>query len=311
MYTSIIRPPIVNSGTTTHAITEKSLTRILADYSKERFSPGMPSTPSNMAEKLYEHAKLAHLEINFLNSEREKISSIAEQCPEDAGAFVTWFEKLKQDGPGQYDPLFKWLAEDASFEEIRWFIRQEVIGEAGFDDLISLTQLRMPTGPKLEMARNLWDEMGAGKEKGMHGPMLGLLADELNIYELDDTVWEAQALGNLMVGLAANRCFAYQSIGCLGAVELTAPSRCIEIVKGLERLGVSNEAAVYYKLHALIDIRHSQDWNRDVIYSLVAEDPARAPHIAEGALMRLNAGARTFDRYREHFGLDLAKAHIA
>jgi hypothetical protein len=61
----------------------------------------------------------------------------------------------------------------------------------------------------------------------------------------------------------------------------------------------------------LFIINCTQDWNRDVIYSLVAEDPARAPHIAEGALMRLNAGARTFDRYREHFGLDLAKAHIA
>lgn len=284
--------------------------RTLADYSKERLTPGLPQSPINTANQLYEHAKLAQVEIEFLNTERAKISSIAAKCPSDADAFIAWFENLKEEGPGQYDPLFKWLAEEASFEDIRWFVRQEVVGEAGFDDLISLTQLRMPTRPKLEMSRNLWDEMGAGKERGMHGPMLGVLADELNIYELDETVWEAQALGNVMVGLAANRCFAFQSVGCLGSVELTAPSRCVEVVRCLERLGVSNDASIYYRLHALIDVRHSEDWNKEVIYNLVAEDPTRAIHIAEGALMRLNAGARCFDRYREHFGLINTKSHI-
>jgi hypothetical protein len=29
----------------------------------------------------------------------------------------------------------------------------------------------MPVRPKLEMARNFWDEMGRGREKGMHCPM--------------------------------------------------------------------------------------------------------------------------------------------
>jgi len=302
--------PTLNKPKCDYSLTSEGINHVLANYSKERLTPSIPTDPSSMAKKLYEHAKLAQLEIDFLNSERSKITHLAKQCPKEAGEFITWFESLKQHGPGQYDSLFKWLAEDASYEQMRWFIRQEVVGEAGFDDLISLTQLRMPTRPKLEMSRNLWDEMGAGKEKGMHGPMLGVLAEDLKIHEIDDVVWEAQALGNVMVGLAANRCFAYQSVGCLGAVELTAPSRCVEVVKGLERLGVSGEAAVYYRLHALIDIRHSEDWNKEVIYNLVDEDPARAIHIAEGALMRLNAGARTFDRYRKHYGLESTQAHI-
>jgi hypothetical protein len=33
-------------------------------------------------------------------------------------------------------------------------------------------------------------------------------------------------------------------------------------------------------------------------------------HIAEGALMRLNAGARTFDRYRREFGLRAPQAYL-
>ena len=79
-------------------------------------------------------------------------------------------------GPGQNDPLFPWLERLASFEEMKWFLEQEVSGEAGFDDLVALTQIKMPQTPKLEMARNYWDEMGRGNAQGMHGPMLTRLA---------------------------------------------------------------------------------------------------------------------------------------
>ena len=289
----------------------ESVNQQLAHFGKERLNPEIaPDSEEAIFQKIAEHAELANLEINFLLAERQKIAAIAAEAPTDVDGFIEWYENLKEVGPGQYDPLFTWLAEEATMDEMRWFIRQEVVGEAGFDDLISLTQLRMPTRPKLEMSRNLWDEMGVGKEKGMHGPMLEILAEEMNISEIGETVWEAQSLSNVMVGLAANRCFAFHSVGCLGAVELTAPSRCVEVVKGLERLGISNQAAIYYRLHSLIDVRHSEDWNKEVIANLVAEDPARARCIAEGALMRLNAGARTFDRYRDHFGLGGERAHV-
>jgi hypothetical protein len=45
-------------------------------------------------------------------------------------------------------------------------------------------------------------------------------------------------------------------------------------------------------------VRHSEAWNREVIHPLVAENPATALSIAEGALLRLHAGARCFSRYR-------------
>jgi hypothetical protein len=51
-----------------------------------------------------------------------------------------------------------------------WFLTQEVAGEAGFDDLLALTQVKMPITAKLEMARNYWDEMGRGRETAMHWP---------------------------------------------------------------------------------------------------------------------------------------------
>jgi hypothetical protein len=40
-----------------------------------------------------------------------------------------------------------------------------------------------------------------------------------------------------------------------------------------------------------------------VILPLVREDPRRARAIGEGALMRLWHGARSFEKYRQYFGL--------
>ncbi len=199
---------------------------------------------------------------------------------------------------------FPWLAEAASFEEMRWFLHQEVAGEAGFEDLVALTQLKMPLGPKLELARNYWDEMGRGGEAGMHGPMLSRLAAAFAVAPTPETtVWESLAQGNLMIALAANRRYAYQSIGALGAIELTAPGRAAYVSRALRRLGLDGKARVYFELHATLDIRHSEAWNLEVIRPLVAENPETARPIAEGALLRLNAGARCFARYRHELSV--------
>ena len=187
---------------------------------------------------------------------------------------------------------------------MRWFLRQELAGEAGFDDLVALTQRRIEPIAKLELARNYWDEMGCGHEGGMHGPMLARLGRELDLASHPaEIVWEASALGNVLMGLAYNRRYAYHSIGALGAVELTAPGRCEKVVAGLERLGIRSSARRYYALHAVIDRKHSERWDREVLRTLVESDSSRARWLAEGALMRLEAGRRTFERYRRELGL--------
>jgi hypothetical protein len=241
----------------------------------------------------------------FLEEERRAVTDFAREAPTRGAAFATWFDALKERGPGQYDPLFDYLAEQASHDEVRWFLRQEVAGEAGFEDLVALTQLRLPTRPKLELARNYWDEMGRGKPLGMHGPMLAALARAVGVecHDLREIVWEALAVGNVLAGLAYNRRFAFHSIGALGAVELTAPTRAVKVVQALDRLGVEHEASRYFRLHATIDLTHARDWRDEVLIPLVDERPERARWIAEGALMRLRAGARSYERYRRELGL--------
>ena len=85
---------------------------------------------------------------------------------------------------------------------------------------------------------------------------------------------------------------------------MTAPTRVNYVAMGLKRLNLPLSVRKYFQLHASLDVKHSEEWNKEVIYSLVKGDPATAKPIAEGALMRLNCGARCFDRYRQQFGFD-------
>jgi hypothetical protein len=289
----------------------EQLHRGLHAFNRLRLRPAL-ATIDWQSTLVDEHAHCL-AEVRFVEEEIRSVRARANEVPRDADRFVAWFERLRASGPGQGDPLFTWLARHASTRQMRWFLAQELAGEAGFDDLVALTQVKLPERAKLELARNYWDEMGRGKVTAMHGPMLDRLADELSLHELADgePVWESLALSNLMIALASHRRYAYHSIGALGAIELTAPGRAEQVNAGLTRLGVRGEARRYYALHATLDVKHSLAWNREVLAPLVAEDPRVATAIAEGALLRLAAGARCFARYRAELWGDRAKADAA
>jgi len=270
--------------------------RGLAHWNRQRLAVGQP-TP-NWREDLAEEHEWRLLEGAYIETARAEVAAEAARAPREPEAFVAWFEALKGTGPGESDPLFPWLAEEADMEQMRWFLRQEVAGEAGFDDLVAYTQVKMPEQDKLELAANYWDEMGRGNAGGMHGPMLGRLAAALDLKPtIENTVWPALALGNTLIAFATTRRYAYHAVGALGAVELTAPWRSGLVAQGLKRLGVGKERQ-YYALHATLDVKHSETWNEDVLKPLVAADPDCARYIAEGALMRLLSGARCFEAYR-------------
>ena len=276
--------------------------RILAAFNAKRFTPGLQH--DGWEDEVRAQAALMIDEGHWLDGLRARVAARAAEAPRDPDGFVAWFETLEHTGPGQNDPLFPWLAEQATMEEMRWFLQQEVAGEAGFEDLTAITQLRLPVRAKLELARNYWDEMGRGNAKGMHGPMLEHLSHSLGLEpKVETTVWESLALANTMAGMACSRRYAYQSVGALGVIEQTAPSRAKLVGEGLRRLGVSGKDRHYFDLHAILDVKHSEAWNAEAAWPLVSLNPAIAPALAEGALIRLEAGAACFARYRRELGL--------
>jgi hypothetical protein len=189
------------------------------------------------------------LEERFLQRARAEVASLAGRAPSDTARFIAWFERLAQDGPGQHDPLLPWLEREATFEQLHWFLRQEMAGEAAFE------------GRELDPSIEL--------------------------------VPEAIALANLLAGLTFNRRYAFHAVGALGISELSAPARFAFVDRGLARLGVAI---------CVRDARPANTWHEEVIVQLIAEKPAWRFAIAEGALMRLIAGARCFEKYRFLFG---------
>jgi len=274
----------------------------LARWNRARLAPGFPT--ADWQQQLHNDLTMQRLEGAFLEELRAEVVDEAARVPTDPDGFAQWFTGLEADGPGQHDRLHTWLAEEASLEDICWFLEQEAAGEAGFDDLVAMTQIKLPDRAKLELARNYWDEMGRGALAGMHGPMLGRLTSALEIEPaIETTCWESLALANAMTAMAASRRYAWHSVGALGVIELTAPERSALTAAALRRVGRSEGERRYFQLHAHLDVKHAEAWLAEAIRPLVAEDPARAPAMAEGALIRLRCGARSYARYRAHFGI--------
>lgn len=268
----------------------------LANFNKSRTAVGVPFSDWEAAER--ESLEMRLLEGRFLEELRSSISHLMIDIPRDPDCFVSWFESLMEWGPGQFHPLFNWLANKASADDMKWFLTQEAAGEAGFDDLVAYTQIKLPIQAKLECARNYWDEMGRGKAKAMHGPLLEDMVHELNLTPtIESTVWESLALANTMLGLATTRRYTYHSLGALGAIELTAPGRAAQVSLAMQRLDFPRRARRYFDLHATLDVEHSREWISEIIRPLVSLNPHCAQFLAEGALMRLRCGQLCFDRY--------------
>jgi hypothetical protein len=277
----------------------QTLHRDLARWNHRRLSPALPN--EFWEQDLKEEHEMRRLEGQWVEGLREEIIELAAEAPTDPDGFVAWFEGLKDTGAGQHDPLFQWLAHTATLEEMQWFLTQEAAGEAGFDDLVALTQVKLPPRAKLELARNYWDEMGRGNIKGMHGLMLEETTTGLGLEPtIEGTLWQSLALANTLTAFATTRRYTYHSVGALGVVELTAPTRVGLVAEGLKRLGVEPSMRKYFQLHAVLDVKHSEDWNEEALKPLVADRPQAARAIAEGALMRLECGKRCFEAYRKH-----------
>ncbi len=248
---------------------------------------------------LQQESNLRAAEIDFVEGHRAHVRPLLAAVPSRVEGFLAWLDEMQVCGPGQNDPLFAWLEQTATQAEFRWFLQQEVAGEAGFDDLVALSQVKLPTRSKLELARNYWDEMGRGQARAMHGPMLTHLARAFNLETMQTPIlWEALAVGHLMTALACNRWYVYQSLGALGAVELTAWRRAVKVNAGLKRLGYKGRDRLYYAVHATLDKKHGEAWTREVFAPLLARHPEAAQPLAEGLLLRMSLGAHSYAAYR-------------
>lgn len=279
------RDPVTQTETLHHALARANASRL-----RPRRTAG------DFEAELERETSIRRMERKFVEEARACVRAQASAVPRDVNGFLDWFIALKDLPLGQTDALFPWLAEHANQQQMCWFLEQERANETSFGDLVALTQVNMPPRPKQELARNYWDEMV--RSHVTDTPRSAVQCPK-HAAKPETAVWESLALGNLMVALATNRHYAFQSLGALGVAELTAPRSKQFVQAGLLRLGLAVETPDFYSSSTRFDALHSAAWQREVIEPLIAGDSTLAPFIAEGALMRLNFAKCCFERYRK------------
>ena len=190
-------------------------------------------------------------------------------------------------------PLYSWLAREATAGEMLEFLALEGGPDGGFDDLVAIAQVGLTGDPKLELARNYWDEMGRGEPAAVHSTLHDQLVAALGVPGVLRQDQPREALDRAALGslLATNRWLQPEMLGVLGLIELQAGPRCRLVVAGMERLGLSAEALPFYVEHATTDPRHGKDWLDHVIAPLAA-DPEMGRRMVRGARWRSTANAR-------------------
>jgi hypothetical protein len=194
-------------------------------------------------------------------------------------------------------PVYRWIAKQASLDELRHFLAVEGGPDGGFDDLVALCQVGLSGAPKMEMARNYWDEMGNGDPAGVHTDLHRQMAGALRLPEIPMESLPEQALARAALGglLATNRWLQPEMIGALGLLELQAGPRCRLVLEAFRRLGVPREAETFYAVHADADPRHGKDWLEQVVAPLAKESPEWAERMIRGAAWRWAVNAELFD----------------
>jgi hypothetical protein len=210
---------------------------------------------------------------------------------------------------GLVPEIYEWLAADAGAEEIVEFLSIEGGPDGGFDDLVAACQIGLDGMPKLELARNYWDEMGNGSLARVHTELHRNLTRALGLCCPPRERQPVEALErSVLTGLlATNRWLQPEMLGALGLLELQAGPRCRKVVAALERIGAGDDALEFYVEHATVDPRHGKDWVDNAVVPF-EDDPRWASGIVRGARWRSIVNAGFFAAMPDWFLLDQQRA---
>jgi pyrroloquinoline quinone (PQQ) biosynthesis protein C len=183
--------------------------------------------------------------------------------------------------------VYRFIAEDADYDELVDFLTLEGGPDGGFDDLVAACQIGLDGEAKLELARNYWDEMGNGEAADIHTELHRRLSRALGITAVPRSEQPLEALERSVLGslLATNRGLQPEMVGALGLIELQAGPRCRKVLEGLRRLGAPDDAIPFYSVHAAVDPKHGKDWVDHVVTPL-ADNDAWAEGMVRGARWR-------------------------
>jgi hypothetical protein len=222
------------------------------------------------------------------------------ELPQTAQEFARWYSRLHREHRHAVAPFFEFLANDASLEQLSFYISMEEQVDGRFDDVIALSQMGMTGDMKLALAENYWDEMGLGQQEEMHTVLFGQsaawLRQHLGGMDVASLV-PAAALknGNLLLMYALRRSYAPRLLGALAILEHTAPYRFAKTVKGLRRHQVPESVIYYHDMHIGIDANHGKQLFNRVLLPLADSSVEAIREICIGCLIRYKVAQDYYD----------------
>lgn len=248
-------------------------------------------------------AQLRHtLETAWERHDRLRFAAEPE-LPRDADALADWAaERCHADRSNPDHPLFHFLSEEATFDQLREFLLQETPFDIHFGDILSLMLLGIYGQAKAELAQNFWDEMGHGRCAESHRALrLSMMSavgidPEVHITGLERFCLEELRLANMYFHAAFNRRLIPQAIGMMLATELMVPGRIERQIAGWRRVGLPDDSMVYLHLHTHIDVEHARGWRDEVVLPLLSSQPQLMGEVALGLRRRLAYATDVCDR---------------
>ncbi|MFF2074092.1 iron-containing redox enzyme family protein [Kitasatospora sp. NPDC058162] len=218
------------------------------------------------------------------------------------GEFGEWLDdRCRAHASGPQHPLFDFLENQATEEQLREFVFQETPFDVHFGDLVAALIPGVYGAAKLELAHNFWDEMGNGDIARTHRQ---LRLDMMSAVGIDtdahvsglDRFWvEELELANMYLGSSTDRTLMAQGLGMLLATEHVVPGRIDRQIKGWLRVGYGLEQLEYLTEHVTVDVAHAAGWLNEVIKPTLAAHPECLPDIVAGVERRLAGSLRVCD----------------
>jgi len=251
------------------------------------------------AVRFQHHPVVAELKGRLEQEVLVELDAMVDATPDDVDAVAELRAIARQD---QVPEVYRWLAEDATWEELVDFLALEGGPDAGFDDLVAACQIGLQGEPKLELARNYCDEMGRGTLAEVHTELHHRFAHAVDLPRVptDDVPRSGLLRATLGGILATNRYLQPEMVGALGLLELQAGPRCRQVVKALERLDAPADAFPFYTEHRDVDPHHGKAWLDNAVAHL-AGDPRWAVGMVRGARWRAATSSAFFADMAQRF----------
>ncbi|WCD86467.1 hypothetical protein KPP03845_102817 [Streptomyces xanthophaeus] len=221
----------------------------------------------------------------------------------DQLAAADHLDELAATNPGVVHPLFDFIRDEASREQIERFLLCETIRNEVVDDEVALLVVGLQGMQKAVAAANLWDECGRGKLENFHTYWLRRLleATEDGWNTLDEYrqghPWFGKLTSNINAALLTRPARKMMAYGCFLVFESWVEPHFVRILEGMTRVGLlDDEMRIYFTAHVAIDPRHSRELSDGMRLQRPELAPGEIEDIVYGAHLASETGRRQFDR---------------